>query len=173
MTNSHKISLIAVLISLAVVLSIVEGLIPSIGVPGIKLGLANILIVVSLYELGPKEAFVVNIGRVYLANLLRGTIYGMGFFMSLAGALLSYIVMLIFYLLVRKFSVIGVSVIGSLFHVTAQVLVAMAYLGSASIIYYLPFIALGALITGIFVGIVAKAIIKSKIISKQKEKYNF
>lgn len=173
MTNPHKISLMAMLISIAVVLAIFEGFIPSFGVPGIKLGLANIIILVTMYEIGAKEALIVNLGRVYLANLLRGTILGMGFFMSLAGATLSFLVMLLFYKLIKKFSIIGVSVIGSLFHILGQILVAMAYIGSSVVIYYLPFIALAALVTGVFVGFISKAIIKSKIISKQKSRYDF
>ncbi|MCR5505593.1 MAG: Gx transporter family protein [Bacilli bacterium] len=173
MHNTHKISLIAVLTAAAIVISIIESFIPSVGIPGIKLGLANILILVTLYELGPKEALLVNILRVYLSNLLRGSIMGMGFVMSLSGALLSYLVMLLFYLLIKKFSIIGVSVLGSIAHIVGQILVAMAYLGTSLVIYYLPFIAISALITGIFVGIVAKAIIKTGIIKKQRNKYNF
>lgn len=171
--NSHKIALLAVLIAGAIILSIVEGFIPSFGIPGIKLGLANILILVTMYELGPKEALVVNLSRVYLANLLRGTILGMGFVMSITGALLSYIVMLLFYLLIRKFSVIGVSVLGSIAHITGQLLIAMLYLGSSVVIIYLPFIGISAIVTGVFVGIVAHLIIKTGVIKKQRNKYNF
>ena len=171
--NSHKITLLAVLIAGAIILSIVEGFIPSFGIPGIKLGLANILILVTMYELGPKEALVVNLSRVYLSNLLRGTILGMGFVMSITGALLSYIVMLLFYLLIRKFSVIGVSVLGSIAHITGQLLIAMLYLGSSVVIIYLPFIGISAIVTGVFVGIVAHLIIKTGVIKKQRNKYNF
>ena len=173
MHNTHKISLIAVLTSAAIVISIIESFIPSIGIPGIKLGLANILILVTLYELGPKEALLVNVLRVYLSNLLRGTILGMGFVMSITGALLSYLVMLLFYLLIKKFSVIGVSVLGSIAHVCGQILIAMLYLGTSLVIFYLPFIAISAIITGIFVGIVSKAIIKTGIIRRQRERYDF
>lgn len=171
--NSHKVTLLAVLIAGAIILSIVEGFIPSFGIPGIKLGLANILILVTMYELGPKEALVVNISRVYLANLLRGTILGMGFVMSISGALLSYTVMLLFYLLIRKFSVVGVSVLGSIAHITGQLLVAMLYLGSSVVIIYLPFIGISAIVTGVFVGIVAHLIIKTGVIKKQRNKYKF
>lgn len=171
--NTHKMALLAVLTAGAIILSIVESFIPSFGIPGIKLGLANILILVVMFEIGPKEAAVVNLSRVYLANLLRGTIMGMGFVMSLAGAILSYLVMLLFYLLIKKFSVIGVSVLGSIFHVIGQLLVAWAYLGSSIVIIYLPFIGLSAIITGVFVGVVAMIIIKTGVIKKQRIKYNY
>ncbi len=171
--NTRKITLLAMLIAGAIILSIVEGFIPSFGIPGIKLGLANILILVTMYELGPKEALVVNISRVYLANLLRGTIMGMGFVMSLTGAILSYFIMLLFYLLIRKFSVIGVSVLGSIAHIIGQLLIAMLYLGSSVVIIYLPFIGISAIVTGVFVGIIAHLIIKTGVIKKQRIKYHF
>ncbi len=171
--NAHKVSLLAVLTAGAIILSIVEGFIPSFGIPGIKLGLANILILVAMYEIGPKEALFIDLSRVYLANLLRGTILGMGFLMSLSGAILSYLVMLLFYLCIRKFSIIGVSVLGSIAHVTAQLLIAMLYLGSSVVILYLPFIMISSIITGIFVGIVSQIIIRTGIIKKQRIKYKF
>ena len=97
----------------------------------------------------------------------------MGFVMSLAGAILSFLAMLFFYLIVKKFSIIGVSVVGAIFHVAAQLLVAWAYMGASIVLIYLPFIALSAIITGIFVGIVSQIIIRTKVIQKQKEKYKF
>ena len=170
--NPRKMSLIAMLSALAVAIGVAESFIPSIGIPGVKLGLANIIILVTLYELGVGEAITVNVFRVFLVGMIRGTIFSMGFLMSLTGAVLSLGVMILFYLLIKKFSIIGVSVIGSLFHIFGQVLIAMAFLGSSYILLYLPFIAISAVITGVFVGLVAKAIVKTKIIKKHKERYN-
>ena len=93
--------------------------------------------------------------------------------MSLTGAILSLGVMILFYLLIKKFSIIGVSVIGSIFHVLGQILIAMLFLGTAYIFLYLPIIAISAIITGVFVGIVAKLIIRTGVIKKQREKYNY
>ena len=93
--------------------------------------------------------------------------------MSLTGCALSLGIMIVFYVLIKKFSIIGVSVIGSVFHVTGQILIAMIFLGTAYIVLYLPIIAISAIITGVFVGIVAQLIIKTGIIKKQREKYNF
>lgn len=169
----HKLALIGILAALAIVIAIAESFIPSIGIPGVKLGLANIVILVILYELGIVEAILVNLLRVFIVGLVRGNIASMGFLMSLAGAILSLAVMILFYKLIKKFSIIGVSIIGSVFHVTGQILVAMIFLGSAYIFFYLPIIAFSALITGLFVGITAKLIINTKVISKQKEKYHF
>ena len=173
MKNVHKLALLGILTAGAIVISILESFIPSIGIPGIKLGLANIVILVTLYELGIWEAALVNLLRVLVANLVRGNFLSMGFVMSITGALFSLGIMIFLKLVIKKFSIIGVSVVGALFHVFGQILVAMIYLGGPAIIYYLPFIAISSIVTGILVGIVAKLIINTKVISKQKEKYNF
>lgn len=169
----QKMALLGVLTAAAIVIAILESFIPSVGIPGVKLGLANIVILIILYELGIWEAITVNLLRVLVVSLVRGTFLSMGFLMSLTGCVLSLGIMILFYLLVKKFSIIGVSVIGSVFHVTGQILIAMIFLGSAYIFLYLPVIAISAIITGVFVGIVAKLIINTGVIKKQREKYNF
>ena len=169
----QKIALLGVLLATTIVIAIVESFIPSFTIPGIKLGFANIVILVTLYELGVKEAIFINLVRVLVVSLVRGTFLSMGFFMSLTGAVLSLGVMILFCLLIKKFSIMGVSVIGSLFHVTGQILIAMIYMGSVYVVYYLPIIGLAAVITGILVGFIARAIIKTNVIKNQREKYNF
>ena len=169
----QKIALLGVLTAATIVIAIAESFIPSIGIPGIKLGLANIMILITLYELGILEAAGINLARVFVVSLVRGTFLSMGFFMSLTGAVFSLGIMILFYVVVRKFSIIGVSVIGSLFHVFGQILVAIFYLGSGYVIYYLPVIAVSAIITGVLVGVTARLIIRTGIIRKQKERYNF
>ena len=169
----QKIALLGVLLATTIVIAIADSFIPSFTIPGIKLGFANIVILVTLYELGVKEAIFINLVRVLVVSLVRGTFLSMGFFMSLTGAVLSLGVMILFCLLIKKFSIIGVSVIGSLFHVTGQILIAMIYMGSVYVVYYLPIIGLAAVITGILVGFIARAIIKTNVIKNQREKYNF
>ena len=169
----QKMALLGILTAAAIVIAILESFIPSIGIPGVKLGLANIVILIILYELGIVEAVIVNVLRVIVVGLVRGTFLSMGFLMSLTGCALSLGIMIVFYVLIKKFSIIGVSVIGSVFHVTGQILIAMIFLGTAYLVLYLPIIAISAIITGVFVGIVAQLIIKTGIIKKQREKYNF
>ena len=171
--NTHKIALMGVLTAGAIIIAILESFIPSIGIPGVKLGLANIVILIILYEIGIVEAIIVDLLRVFLVALLRGTITSMGFLMSLTGAALSLGIMILLYLVVRKFSIVGVRVGGSFFHVTGQVLIAMIFLGTPYMAFYLPIIAVSAIITGVLVGIVAKLVIRTGIIKKQKEKYKF
>ena len=169
----QKIALLGVLLAVTIVIAIAESFIPFFTIPGIKLGFANIVILVTLYELGVKEAVFINLVRVLVVSLVRGTFLSMGFFMSLTGAVMSLGVMILFCLLIKKFSIIGVSVIGSLFHVTGQILIAMIYMGSVYVVYYLPIIGLSAIITGVLVGFIARAIIKTNVIKNQRQKYNF
>lgn len=169
----QKMALLGVLTAAAIVIAILESFIPSVGIPGVKLGLANIVILIILYELGILEAVIVNLLRVLVVSFVRGTFLSMGFLMSLTGAVMSLGIMILFYVLIKKFSIIGVSVIGSIFHVAGQILISMIYLGTAYIVLYLPVIAISAIITGVFVGITARLIIKTGVIQKQKEKYNF
>ena len=157
----------------AIIIAILESFIPSIGIPGVKLGLANIVILIILYEIGIIEAIIVDLLRVFLVGLLRGTIVSMGFLMSLTGAVLSLGIMILFYLLVKKMSIVANSVVGSLFHVFGQILIAIIFLGSGYVLLYLPIIGISAIITGVLVGIVAQLVIKTGVIKKQKEKYKF
>ena len=169
----QKIALLGVLLAATIVIAILESFIPSFTIPGIKLGFANIVILVTLYELGIWEAVFINVVRVFVVALVRGTFLSMGFFMSLTGAFVSLGIMILLVLLIKKFSIIGVSVLGALFHVVGQILIAMAYMGSGYVVFYLPIIALSAVITGVIVGLVAGAIIRTGVIKKQREKYNF
>ena len=169
----QKIALLGVLLAATIVIAILESFIPSFTIPGIKLGFANIIILVTLYELGIWEAVFINVVRVFVVALVRGTFLSMGFFMSLTGAFMSLGIMILLVLLIKKFSIIGVSVLGALFHVVGQILIAMAYMGSGYVVFYLPIIALSAVITGVIVGLVAGAIIRTGVIKKQREKYNF
>ena len=171
--NVHKLVLLGVLTASAIVIGILESFIPSIGIPGVKLGLTNIVILVALFELGVFEATIISMLRVVIVALTRGTLFSMGFLMSLSGAILSLGIMIILFYLVRQFSIIGISVIGALFHVIGQILIAMLFLGSAYILFYLPIIAISAIITGVIVGIVSQAIIRTGVIKKQRQKYDF
>lgn len=171
--NTRKITLMGVLTAGAIIIAILESFIPSVGIPGVKLGLANIVILITLYELGVVEALVVDFSRVFLVGILRGSIFSMGFLMSFTGAVFSLGIMILLYLVVKKFSVIGVSVIGSVFHITGQILIAMLFLGTVYVVYYVPFIMISAIITGVFVGIVSRLVIKTGVIKKVREKHNF
>ena len=156
--KTRDITKIAILTSICVVISILESLFTFIGdiVPGLKLGLANIVIIFALYEYDFKTAFLVSIIRVLIVALLR-TGFGINFFFSLSGAIFSIIFMYIFKK--TRLSIIGVSIIGSVFHSIGQVLVGMLLLDNYNVIYYLPYLLLFSIPTGIVIGIVSKKMI--------------
>ncbi|MCK5387727.1 MAG: Gx transporter family protein, partial [Candidatus Izimaplasma sp.] len=111
--NTKRLVTLSVFLSMSIVLSIVESFIPSISIPGAKLGLANIMTLVILNLYGEKDAFLIVILRIFLVGLLRGTIGAPGFFLSLSGGLVAYVMMVIF-LKLKIFSTVSVSVMGSL-----------------------------------------------------------
>lgn len=153
--------IIAMLTSMAVVLSILESFIP-IFVPGVKLGLANMIILVMLYEFKSYEAFLTDILRIVVAALLRANILTPTFLMSLSGGILSFIVMFLFSR-IKFFSPIGVSVLGAISHSFGQICVAIIIMGTSSVLYYLPYIALLSLATGVLSGIIANIYLKRSI----------
>ena len=155
---------IASLLTMSIVLSMVEGLIP-IPVPGVKLGLANIIILVMLYDFKTSEAFMVLMIRIFLVGILRGNIFQMPFFMSLCGGLTSFVIMRIFSIF-KFFSIIGVSVIGSIFHCVGQIVIAIILLGTAQVVYYLPLIAILSTVTGVLTGIISKRFLSLNLTQK-------
>ena len=164
--KTKDITLLALFLSLAVILSYIESFIPSFGIPGIKIGLANILIIVVLYNYGTHYSIIISLLRVLLVSLLRGNLFQIGFFMSFCGALLSLLIMIILKLCVKKIHIITVSVIGSIFHIIGQIVVAMIFINDYRVIYYFPFIFLSAIIMGIFVGLIANNILRIKFIQR-------
>lgn len=158
--KTKDITKIAILTSICVVISIIESYFTFIGdiIPGLKLGLANIVIIFTLYEYNFKTAITVSLVRVLIVALLR-TGFGINFFFSLSGAIFSIITM---YLLKKtKLSVVGVSIIGSLFHSIGQVLVGVLFLNNYNVMYYLPYLLIFSIPTGIVIGIITKKMLDS------------
>ncbi len=154
--KNKRVAFLGVFVALAFVLSYIEFMLPlNIGIPGAKVGLANLVVMVTLYTMGEKNAIALSIIRVVLVGLTFGNLSMMMY--SLAGATLSLLVMLI----VRKmdkFSMTGVSILGGVFHNVGQIIVAMLVLETGSLLYYLPFLIVIGTITGVIIGIVAKLI---------------
>lgn len=159
--NTNKIAKMSMLISISVVLGLLESFIPIFNgvIPGIKLGLANIVILYILYKYSFKEALYVSILRVFLIGILRTGLFSITFFFSLSGAILSIIFMYIFKRY-TKLSVIGISIIGAITHSIGQIIIAIIFLSDINIIYYFPFLLLSSVITGIIVGIISKKLIE-------------
>ena len=147
----------AMLCGLALILSYVESLFPlSIAVPGVKMGLPNLVIVFALYRLGAGSAARISLVRVAVVALLFGNLYS--FMYSVAGAALSLLLMT----LLRKVPSLhtaGVSVAGAVMHNAAQISVAMIILGTDKIIYYLPALLVSGVVSGIVIGVLAALMI--------------
>jgi len=150
--------MLAIIISQALVLHYIEGFIPVLA-PGAKLGLANIMTMVTLALFGFKEAMIVVIIRSVLGPLLGGSITGILY--SLSGGILSGLVMSVLYLnFPSYFSLMGISTAGAVFHNIGQLLTASWIFGTLGILYtYLPVLMLAAVVTGYFNGLVTRYIL--------------
>lgn len=156
--KSKKVALLGVMISLAMILSYLESLVPmSFAVPGVKMGLPNIAIMFVLYRFSFKDACIVSIIRVILVAMLFGSVLSLAY--SVAGAVFGLSVMV---LLKNsgKFSVTGVSVAGGVFHNVGQIAAAVVILGTKEIAYYLPVLCISGIGAGICIGIVSSILIK-------------
>ena len=154
--KTKRIAFLGLFVALAFVLSYIEFMWPlNIGIPGAKIGIANLAVMVTLYTVGEKNAIALSIIRVVLVGLTFGNISMMMY--SLAGAALSLFAMLIAKR-IGKFSMTGVSVLGGVFHNVGQIIVAMLVLETRSLFYYLPFLIIVGTITGVIIGIVSSLI---------------
>lgn len=144
---------LSVIVSVGLALSVLESAIPlPVMIPGAKLGLSNMVVLVTLVVFGIKEGIVVSILKSAVLMLITGSISS--FIYSLSGAILSCIAMAITYKFFSKiFSLIGISIMGALFHNFAQVSVASFMMKNLRIYTYLPFLMITSLFTGYFVGL--------------------
>ena len=157
--KTKRITVLSLCTSVALILSYVEFLLPAIfvSVPGIKMGLPNIAILLVLYRIGEKEAAAVSFVRLVISTMLFGNFTS--FIYSLAGATLSLALMILLKKL-DALSVVGVSVAGALMHNIGQVLVAMALMHTSEIGYYMIILAVTGVISGIFVGLCGAFVFK-------------
>ena len=153
-----RVAFLSVLTALGMILSYLEALIPVFyGVPGMKAGLGNILVVFLLYTLGRRDALIVNLLRISLTALLFGNPYS--FVYSLCGAALSFAVM-VFLKEQDFFSCYGVSMAGGIAHNIGQIIVALFLVENYRIILYLPFLVISGCITGAGIAFIAAMVIK-------------
>ena len=160
MTKTKKLVYIALLVAQALVLHIVEGMLPiNLGIPGTKLGLANIITLVSIYLFSFKDCLSIVILRTALANFLAGSLSS--FLFSISGGILSLIAMYVIQKIGKEdISVTGVSIFGAVFHNIGQVLIASMIIQNLRITVYLPFLMFSAIGTGFFVGIVVRFLLR-------------
>lgn len=155
--KTKKLVTISIMLSISIVLSIMESFFP-IGVTGAKLGLANIVTLIVMYLYSSKDATMVLLLRVLLVSLLYSGFGSNTFWLSLSGGIFSLSLMLLIKF-TNRFTIVSVSVVGSLGHALGQILMSMFLLNTAYLIFYFPVIFLVAIPTGVFVGLTAQKFI--------------
>lgn len=156
MKKTKRLVLLAMLTAVAMILSYVESLLPSVGIPGVKMGLANIAVIFALFRFGWKEAAALSLVRVVLVSLLFGSVGAMLY--SLAGAVLSLAVMALLRR-IDRFSTVGISVAGGVAHNAGQILMAMLILQTKQLLGYLPVLAVSGIAGGVLTGLAAALLI--------------
>ena len=147
----------AMMIALAMIFSYVETMIPiNFGIPGVKLGLANLVIVAAIYLFGGKQAFLISIVRIFLSGFMFGNLASILY--RLAGGLLSLAVMLLLKK-TDKLSILAVSVMGGICHNIGQLIVAMLVVENLKLIFYVPVLLISGFLTGLLIGIVCRVIL--------------
>lgn len=160
MNRNKKIVYLAMLVSLGTALHTLEMLLPNpFPIPGAKLGLANIVTLFVICIYGFKEGLLVSFLRVFLGAFLSGTLLSPAFMLSLSGALLSTLVMSLLFKKSKLFSVVGISIAGALFHNIGQLIAAYFLVQTVGVLYYLPFLLMLSLPTGLFTGLVTRLLV--------------
>lgn len=159
MRNVRKMTTLTMLLALGVIFHYVEGMIELPSIPGVRFGFANIIGLIALYVLGPKEMFQINLSRVVFGSLLSGRFLSTGFFLSLCGVISCSLISVYAY---KKspLSIFGLSVLSGVFHGIGQILCVMVIYNTTAMIYYLPVLTLSAVPTGLFTGYVAYLVLK-------------
>ena len=156
--NTKKLTSLALMVSFALVLSYVESRIPAfVAIPGVKVGLANIAVIFTLYKLGIKEAIMISLVRIVLISMLFGNPVSLIY--SFAGSVLSLAVMFLLKKL-TPLKEIAVSVVGGVMHNVGQIAVASLMLDTNVVTYYLPVLILSGTLAGIVVGCAGALLIK-------------
>ena len=147
---AKRVALSALFASLALIFSYVEAILPAApGIPGIKLGIANLVVIIAMYRLDSRYALTINLIRIFLAGFMFSGLYGAIY--SLCGCILSFAVM---WLLKKSdaFSVVGVSMGGGVAHNIGQLSIAAILVSSPQIFYYLPVLIISGTVSGILIG---------------------
>jgi len=156
--TTKKLTTMALLTAVALIIFMVEAQIPSpVPIPGVKLGLANIITVYAMFLLGPVETLMILVCRIFLGSVFSGQM--MTFFYSLGGGLLCWLAMLLMRKVVTRKQIWVCSVIGAVFHNVGQIAVAIFISRTPSLIVYLPVLMVSGVLTGLFTGVAAQFLI--------------
>lgn len=155
--KTKRITLISVMAAAALIIFIIEAQFPlPFPIPGIKLGLANIITLTSIVWLGKKDAFAVLLLRIVLGSIFTGNTVTLVY--SAVGGLTAYLAMLAAIAVLKN--IIAASIVGALGHNIGQIIAAAVMSHTVQIIYYLPILIISGVLTGLFTGIVAAAVLR-------------
>lgn len=156
--KTRKVAMYGLLTALALVLSYIESLVPAFfAVPGVKLGLTNVVVLFALYRMSWKDALAINFVRIALVSMTFGNAFS--FFYALAGGMLSGVVMIVLKK-TDRFGMLGVSAAGGVFHNVGQILVAMAVLETWRIVSYLMVLWVSGVLSGVAIGILCGEVVR-------------
>lgn len=158
--QTKRITLLSILLALSIILSVVDSMISSLVIPfvGVKLGLANVVTIIIMYQFNNRDALLLAITRILIVALIRGSAV-QTLMMSLSGGLLAYSLMYISKK-TNVFSLIGVSVTGAVGHSVGQIVMAIIWVSRIEIGFALPYVLLLSVVTGVFTGIVSKKVLQ-------------
>ena len=149
----------ALLTAAALILFTVEAQIPApVPIPGVKLGLANIITVYAMFVLGPRDTLCILLVRVFLGSVFSGTMVAFGY--ALGGGLTCYLVMLLLRRILTERQIWVCGVIGAVFHNIGQMAVALAIFQTLTVAVYLPLLMLSGIVTGLFTGLCAQLLVR-------------
>lgn len=156
--NVKKLTYMAMLTAISMIVFLVEAQIPlPFAVPGVKLGIANVITLFALWTLGWREAGAILVVRIFLGNVITGSVMAMAY--SLAGGLLCWVVMSLLKPLMKRNQIWILSVLGAIGHNAGQLAVAIAISGTAAVAWYAPVLLVAGIITGAFTGYLTQIIL--------------
>ena len=153
-SGAKRLTVDALFTAIALTIFVVELAIPSVGIPGVKLGLANIVTVATVFLIGPWDAGAILLCRILLGGIFTGQ--AMALWYSLAGGTLCWLTMIALRRVVTKKQIWVMSVVGAIAHNIGQILVALLVTRTAAILYYLPVLMVSGVLAGLFTGAAAQ-----------------
>ncbi len=155
-STAKRLTVDALFTAAALSLFVIELMIPSVGIPGVKLGLANIVTVAAVFLIGPWDAGAILLCRILLGGIFTGQI--MALWYSLAGGTLCWLSMLVMHKIVTREQIWVSSIVGAMAYNVGQILVAWAVVRTAVIFWYLPLLTVSGILAGLLTGIAAQAV---------------
>lgn len=156
--NVRKLTYMAMLTAISMIVFLVEAQVPlPFAVPGVKLGIANVITLFALWTLGWREAGAILVVRIFLGNVITGSLMAMAY--SLAGGLLCWVVMSLVKPMMKRNQLWILSVLGAIGHNAGQLAVAIAISGTAAVAWYAPVLLVAGIITGAFTGYLTQIIL--------------